>query len=140
MVKPETILSWHRKLVARKFDGSKKRIYPGRSRIDQELEALIVRIGRENRSWGYDRIVGALSNLGHQVSDKTLGNVLKRNGLAPTPERKKTTTWKEFIQTHRELLVATDFFTTEVGSFFGLVTYYILFFIRIESRGVRIAG
>ncbi len=140
MVKPETALSWHRRFVARKFDGSKRRKYPGRPRIDEDLEALIVRMGRENRSWGYDRIVGALSNLGYQISGKTVGNVLKRNGLAPAPERKKTTTWKEFIGTHKEVLVGTDFFTTEVWSFFGLVTYYILFFIRIQSREVRIAG
>ncbi len=114
VVRPETILCWHRKLAARKFDGSKRRRYPGRPRIDQELEALIVGMARENRRWGYDRMVGALCNLGYHVSDKTVENVLKRNGLAPAPERRKTTTWKEFIQTHRELLVATDFFTTEV--------------------------
>ena len=124
IVKPDTILAWHRKLVAYKFDGSQQRQSPGRPKIDQELEALIVRIARENRSWGYDRIVGALANLGLTVSDQTVGNVLKRHGIAPAPERKTTTTWKEFIRTHMDVLVATDFFTAEVWTLGGLVTYY----------------
>ena len=90
LVKPDTILGWHRKLVAQKFDGSPQRKAPGRPRIDPELEALIVRMAQENRSWGYDRIVGALANLGFTVSDQTVGNVLKRHGIAPAPERKTT--------------------------------------------------
>ena len=140
IVKPDTILGWHRTLVAQKFDGSQQRKAPGRPAIDQELEALIVRMARENRSWGYDRIVGALANLGYTVSAQTVGNVLKRHGLAPAPERKKTTTWKEFIRTHMEVLVATDFFTAEVWTLGGLVTYYVLFFIHLSSRQVHIAG
>ena len=140
IVKPETILGWHRKLVAQKFDGSQRRKAPGRPTIDQELEALIVRIAQENRSWGYDRIVGALANLGLTVSDQTVGNVLKRHGIAPAPERKTTTTWKEVIRTHMDLLVATDFFTAEVWSWGGLITYYVLFFIHLGSRQVQVAG
>ena len=80
IVKPDTILGWHRKLVTQKFDGSKQRKTPGRPTIDQELEALVVRMAQENRSWGYDRIVGALANLGHSISDQTVGNILKRHG------------------------------------------------------------
>ena len=114
IVKPATILAWHRKLVAQKFDGSQQRQPPGRPKIDEELETFIVRIARENRSWGYDRIVGALANLGLTVSAQTVGNILKRYGIPPAPERKRTTTWKEFIRTHLDLLVATDFFTAEV--------------------------
>jgi transposase InsO family protein len=140
IVKPDTILGWHRKLVAQKFDGSQQRQSPGRPSIDPELEALIVRIAQENRSWGYDRIVGALANLGLTVSDQTVGNVLKRHGIPPAPERKTTTTWKEFIRTHMDVLVATDFFTAEVWTLGGLVTYYILFFIHLGSRKVHIAG
>src|SRR5256714_11117825 len=140
IVKPETILGWHRTLVAQKFDGSQQRPSPGRPTIDQELEALIVRIARENRSWGYDRIVGALANLGLTVSAQTVGNVLKRHGIAPAPERKTTTTWKEFIRTHLDVLVATDFFTAEVWILGGLVTYYVLFFIHLGSRQVHLAG
>jgi putative transposase len=140
IVKPATILGWHRKLVAKKFDGSQQRPSPGRPTIDQELEALIVRIAQENRSWGYDRIVGALANLGLTVSAQTVGNVLKRHGIAPAPERKTTTTWKEFIRTHMDVLVATDFFTAEVWTLGGLMTYYVLFFIHLGSRKVHVAG
>ena len=140
IVKPDTILGWHRQLVAQKFDGSPQRKAPGRPMIDPELEALIIRMAQENRSWGYDRIVGALANLGLTVSDQTVGNVLKRHGIAPAPERKTTTTWKEFIRTHVDVLVATDFFTAEVWTLGGLVPYYVLFFIRLGTREVPVAG
>jgi transposase InsO family protein len=140
IVKPDTILGWHRKLVAQKFDGSQQRKPPGRPKIDKDLEALVVRMAQENRSWGYDRIVGALANLGYTISDQTVGNILKRHGLPPAPERKTTTTWKEFIRTHMEVLVATDFFTAEVWTLGGLVTYYVLFFIHLSSRTVHVAG
>src|SRR5258706_14439031 len=122
IVKPDTILGWHRKLVAQKFDGSTQRKAPGRPAIDPELEGLIVRMAQENRSWGYDRIVGALANLGLTVSAQTVGNVLKRHGIPPAPERKTTTTWKECIRTHMDVLVATDFCTAEVWTLGGLVT------------------
>ena len=140
IVTPETILSWHRKLVAQKFDGSQQRKAPGRPRIDPELEVLIVHMAQENRSWGYDRIVGALANLGLTVSDQTVGNVLKRHGIAPAPKRKTTTTWKEFIRTHMDVLVATAFFTAEVWTFGGLVTYDVLFFLRLSTREGHVAG
>ena len=140
IVKPEIILAWHRTLVAQKFDGSTQRKAPGRPTIDPELEALVVRMAQENRSWGYDRIVGALANLGHTISDQTVGNILKRHGIAPAPERKTTTTWKEFIRTHMEVLVATDFFTAEVWTLGELVTYDVLFFIHLGSRKVQVAG
>src|SRR6266704_82200 len=140
IVTPDTILAWHRKLVAQKFDGSQQRKTLGRPKIAAELEALVVRMARENRSWGYDRIVGALANLGHTLSDQTVGNMLKRHGVPPAPERKTTTTWKEFIRTHLDVLVATDFFTAEVWTLGGLVTYYVLFFIHLESREIHVAG
>ena len=140
IVKPDTILAWHRRLVAQKCDGSQQRQVLGRPKIDQELEALVVRMAHENRSWGYDRIVGALANLGDTVSDQTVGNILKRHGIPPAPERKTTTPWKEFIRTHMDMLVATDCFTAEVWTLGGLVTYYILFFIHLGSRKVHIAG
>ena len=127
IVKPESILAWHRKLIARKIDGSKNSASQGRPKIEGELENLVVQLAKENRSWGYDRIVGALATLGHTVSDQTVGNILKRHGLAPAPERKKTTTWKDFIRTHRDLLVATDLFTAEVWNPLGLTTYYVFF-------------
>jgi putative transposase len=140
IVTPDTILVWHRKLIAQKFDGSQQRKAPGRPKIDQELEALVVRMAQENPRWGYDRIAGALKHLGYTISDQTVGNILKRHGIPSTPERKKTTTWKEFIRVHMDVLVATDFFTTEVWTCCGLVTYYVLFFIRIGTREVHVAG
>jgi transposase InsO family protein len=81
-----------------------------------------------------------LKHLGYTISDQTVGNILKRHGIPSTPERKKTTTWKEFIRAHMDVLVATDFFTTEVWTRCGLVTYYVLFFIRIGTREVHVAG
>src|SRR5256714_1923129 len=140
IVKPDTILAWHRKLVAQKFDGAQQRKAPGRPAIDQEVEALVVRMARENRSWGYDRIVGALANLGHSISDQTVGNILKRHGLPPAPERQTTTTWKECIRTHMDMLVATDFFTAEVWTLGRLGTYYCLFFLHLGTRKVHVAG
>src|SRR5213075_1781464 len=96
VAQPDTILGWYRKLVARKFDGSKARRGPGRPRIKREVEHLIVRMATENRDWGYDRIVGALANLGYKISDQTVGNILRRHGMPPAPERKHTTTWPAF--------------------------------------------
>jgi putative transposase len=140
VAKPDAILAWYRKLVAHKFDGSKARRGPGRPRVTRKVEQLIVRLAEENRDWGYDRIAGALANLGYRVSDQTVGNVLQRHGLAPAPERKRTTTWSAFIRTHLALLAGTDFFTAEVLTLRGLMTYYVLFFIHLESRRVDIAG
>jgi len=140
VARPDTILAWYRKLVARKFDGSKARRRLGRPRIKAELEKLIVRMAKENRDWGYDRIAGALANLGYEVCDQTVGNVLRRHALPPAPERKRTITWAAFIRTHLALLAGTDFFTAEVLTLRGLVTYYVLLFIHLESRRVAVAG
>ena len=104
------------------------------------MEQLIVRMAGENRDWGYDRIAGALANLGYMISDQTVGNVLQRHALPPAPERKRTTTWPVFIRTHLALLAGTDFFTAEVLTLRGLVTYYVLFFMHLESRRVDVAG
>ena len=114
--------------------------YPGRPRIDEKIEQLIIRFARENRSWGYDRIAGAMANLGYRASDQTVGNILKRHSIPPAPEREKTTTWNEFIRSHMDVLAATDFFTAEVWTKSGLVTYYVLFFIHLATRRVHIAG
>ena len=140
VVKPDTLLGWYRRLIARKFDGSKSRRYPGRPRIDDEIEKLVVRMAKENSDWGYDRIVGAMANLGYTLSDQTVGNILQRHGILPAPERKRTTTWADFIRAHMAVLAGTDFFTVEVLTLRGLVTYYVLFFIHLESRRVEVAG
>jgi putative transposase len=114
IVKPETILVWHRRLMAQKFDSSQKRKAPSRPKIDKYLEALVVRLAQENRTWGYDRIVGAMRHVGYTISDQTVGNILKRQGIPPAPARKRTTTWSEFIRMHMDVLVAMDFFSTEI--------------------------
>ena len=138
--KPDTLLAWYRRLVAQKFDGSQRRASSGRPRISPEVEALVVQFARENRGWGYDRIVGALANLGHAISDRTVGNILRRHNIAPAPERSRTTTWKEFIRSHMDVLAGADFFTVEVLTWRGLVTYYVLFFIEVGSRRVSLGG
>jgi putative transposase len=140
VAKPDTILAWYRRLVAQKFDGSKQRRAPGRPPVEPEVEQLVVRMARENSGWGHDRIVGALANLGHEISDQTVGNILKRHGIAPAPKRSQTTTWKDFIRTHIAVLAGVDFFTVEVLTWRGLMTYYVLFLIHLESRRVSLAG
>src|SRR5258708_23870541 len=97
-------------------------------------------MAQENRAWGYDRIVGALANLGHTIGDQTVGNILKRHGLPPAPERKTTTPWKEFIRTHLDVLLAPDFFTAELWTLGGLVTDSVLFFITLGRRQRTIPG
>ena len=94
----DTILAWYRKLVARKFDGSKQRTALGRPRIGRELKDLVVQLAQSNSGWGYDQIVGALANLGYSFSAQTVGNILRRRGIPPTTERRKNTTWKDFIR------------------------------------------
>jgi transposase InsO family protein len=140
VARPETILGWWRKLVAQKFDGSKHRAYPGRPKIDSEIEKLVVQMARDNSGWGYDRIAGALANLGHNVSDQTVGNVLRRHGIAPAPKRSQNTSWKDFISAHLAVLAGMDFFTAEVLTWRGPVTYYVLFVIQLETRRITLAG
>src|SRR5215468_2929267 len=137
---PDTILGWYRRLIANKFDGSRFRKRVGRPRVAEEIERLVVRMANENPSWGYDRIVGALANLGHRLSVQTVGNILRRHGLSPAPKRKQTVSWKDFIRSHRDVLVGMDFFTAEVLTLKGLLTYYVLFFIHLETRRVSLAG
>jgi len=139
LVTPDTLLAWHRKLIAQKYDGHEKRGL-GRPRTDKSLEALVVRMAEENRSWGYRRIQGALSNLGHQLARSTIADMLRRHGIEPAPERSRKTTWKEFLTQHWELIVAADFFTVEVWTASGLKRFLVLLFLDLSSRKVEIAG
>src|ERR1035438_336812 len=93
---PDTILRWHRELVAQKWDHSDKRRTVGRPATPQEVVDRILQLARENPTWGYDRIADALANIGHQVSDQTVGNILKAHGIEPAPERKRTTRGQRF--------------------------------------------
>ena len=140
IVTPKTILHWYRRLVQKKYDGSANRGKVGRPRISPALEQRICLIARENRSFSYDRISGALSNLGYAVSDESVANVLRRHGLSPTGGRRPKLTWAEFIAAHRERIVATDFFTVEVVTKNGLVCFFVLFFINLATRRVHLGG
>lgn len=138
---PDTLLRWHRELVAQKWDYSKRREKkPGRQPTPEEIVQLVVQMARENPSWGYDRIQGALSNLGHEISDQTVGNILKAHGIEPAPQRKRLSTWKTFLKAHWDVLGAIDFTTVEVWTKGGLVTYYLLFVMEIATRRVCFAG
>jgi putative transposase len=139
IVTPETLLRWHRRLIAEKYDGS-ARTAVGRPRTTRELAALVVRMATENRDWGYRRIQGALSNLGHTVARGTIANILKKHGIEPAPERSRQTTWKDFLTQHWELIVAADFFTVEVWTRRGLQRFLVLFFLELSTRRVKIAG
>ena len=138
LVTPDTLLAWHRKLIAKKWTYARQG--PGRPRVAQEITDLVLRMAGENVSWGYDRIQGALANLGHIIAPNTVKNILKRHGIDPAPEREKRTSWTTFLKAHWDVMAATDFFTVEVWTPRGLVTYYVLFIIHLSTRSVHIAG
>ena len=141
IVTPETVLRWYRQLIAQKFDGSSRRHMPlGRRRISAEKEDLVCRLARENRTWGYTRIKGAMENLGHMIGRSTIKRILKRNGIPPAPKRGRESHWHDFITSHMHNTVAADFFTVEVVTPQALVTFYVLFFIHHATRRVLIAG
>jgi hypothetical protein len=106
----------------------------------EAVEALVLRMVEENPTWGYDRVVGALSNRGHEISDQTVGNILKRNGFPPAPKREPVIPWSEFIERHQDVITACDFFTAEVFTPQGSISYYVLFFIKIGSREVDLGS
>jgi putative transposase len=139
IVTPETLLAWHRRLIAHKYDGSSRRS-PGRPPTPAEIRELILTMAQQNRSWGYSRIQGALQNLGHEVGRGTIAKVLREAGIDPAPDRRKGTTWKEFLRKQWAVLGATDFFTVEVWTATGLVRYHVLFVMHLATRQVQIAG
>src|SRR5262245_34399961 len=127
IVTPETLLAWHGRLIAQKYDGSKRR-GPGRPQKGAESERLGVRMAKENRTWGYRRIQGGLANLGHNVGRGTIADILARHGIDPALERERKTTWKEFLEQHWDLIVAADFFAIEAWTR-GLQRFIVLFLI-----------
>ncbi|MGD2073734.1 MAG: integrase core domain-containing protein [Gammaproteobacteria bacterium] len=137
LVTPDTPLAWHRKLIAQKWTYVKKGV--GRPWVAQEITDLVLRMARENTSWGYDRIQGTLANFGHIVAPNTVKNILERHGIEPAPGREKRTSWKTFLKAHWDVMAATDFSTVEVWTIRGLVTYYVLFVMRIKTRSVATA-
>ena len=139
IVTPDTILRWHRGLVARKFDSSHKR-KPGRPRIGREVIDAIVRFAKENPAWGYDRIQGALKYVRYHIADSTVVNVLKAHGIEPAPDRQRTPAWSTFLKALWDSIFATDFTTVEVWTRNGLVTFYVLAVMHLKTRRVHIAG
>jgi putative transposase len=138
---PETLLRWYQRLIAEKFDGSKCRQPLGRPRAVEEIEQLVVRMAEENPTWGYRRIQGALANLGHHIDAITVRNILRRHHLEPAPQRRKAgMSWAQFLKLHWEVLAATDFFTVEVATWHGLVTYYVLVVMELATRRVHVVG
>jgi putative transposase len=140
LVTPDTILRWHRMLVAEKWDHTDKRKSAGRPPIAQEVVDLVLKFAKENLNWGYDRIADALANLGHEVSDQSVGNILKSHGIEPAPPRKRQTNWSTFLKAHLDQLAAIDFTTLEVWTTGGLTTFYLLFTMRLATRRVHFAG
>ena len=139
LVTPDTLLRWHRELVAQKWNFVHRR-GPGRPRTKDEITSLILRMAEENPGWGYTRILGALRNIGFKIGRGTIANVLRDNGIDPAPLRGKRTQWSPFLTAHWKLLVASDFFSVEVWRLSGLTTYYVPFFIQLSTRTVKIAG
>ena len=133
---PDTILRWHRELIARKWTYARRR--PGRPGVLAEIRRLVLRMATENPSWGYTRIQGSLKNVGHRVARATIASILKVEGIPPSRERPSS--WRTFLRAHWSALVAADFFTTEVWTARGLVTYYTLFVLELPSRRVHVAG
>jgi transposase InsO family protein len=139
LVTPDTLLRWYRRLIAKKYDGSKNRTV-GRPRTAAEIEELILQMARQNRTWGYTRIRGALYNLGHEIGRNTIKRIVLENGLDPAPIRGRAMSWETFLKAHWGAIAATDFFSVEVLTRVGLVRYFVLFVIDLKTRRVEIAG
>ena len=136
IVTADTLLRWHRQLVARKWTYATRR--SSRRGVLAEIRRLVVRMVVENPTWGYTRIQGALTNVGHRVGRSTIARTLKAAGVPPVPER--PTSWQTFLRAHWGAIAGADFFTTEVWTWRGLVTYYTVFVIDLASRRVQIVG
>jgi putative transposase len=131
------LLRWHRQLIAQKWTYVKVR-RSGRCSGLVEIRQLIVRMATDNPTWGYTRIQGALKNVGHRVGRSTIRRILKAAGLPPVPQR--PTSWQTFLRAHWGAIAAADFFTTEVWTWRGLVTFYTVFVIDLTPRRVQILG
>jgi transposase InsO family protein len=136
IVTPDTILRWHRQLIAAKWTYPSSRI--GRPGIMKGIRELIVRLATDNSSWGYCRIQGELRKLNHRVAPSTIAKTLKEHGIRPAPER--STSWRTFLCSHADVIAGIDFFTVEVWTKRGLLTHYVLFLVHHASRAVHIAG
>ena len=138
---PDTVLLWHRQLVANKWDFSdRKDSKPGRPRVRQEIVDLTLKFAQENPTWGYDRIQGELAKVGFKITDTTVANILKAGGIDPAPKRQRDGSWETFLKAQWEIMAAIDFTTVEVWTKSGLVTYYLLFVMELKTRRVHLTG
>ena len=139
---PDTLMRWYQapdRAEVRREHAAHDRC--GRPRVAEEIEQLVVQMAEENPTWGYRRIQGALANLGHHIDKLTVRNILRRHHMEPAPQRRKAgMSWAQFLKLHWEVLAATDFFTVEVATWHGLVTYYVLVVMELATRRVEIAG
>jgi putative transposase len=140
LVTPQTLLRWYRRLVAQKYDGTARRASSSRPKRTDDVVELVLRMARENGSWGYTRIRGALANLGHEIGRNTIKRILLEAGMDPAPERNKRTSWSAFLRAHWGAIAAMDFFTVEAVTWAGLVRFHVLFVIDLASRRVELAG
>jgi putative transposase len=136
IVTPDTLFRWHRQLVARKWTYATPR--SSRRGVLAEIQRLVVRMAEENPTWGYTRIQVALKNVGHRVGRSTIARMLKAAGVPPVPER--PISWQTFLRADWGAIAGADFFTTEVWTWRGLVTYYTVFVIDLASRRVQVLG
>ncbi len=138
IVQPKTIMAWQRRLEKQKWDYSDRRKNnPGRPKISVDIEQLVCKMARENE-WGYKRIQGELKKLDIEVSKSSIANILRRNGLPPSPERKGLS-WREFLARHAPVFLCADMFQKEVWTFRGLMTAYVFFVIHLQTRKVTLA-
>jgi hypothetical protein len=122
---PDTLMRWHKRLIAGKFDSSQRRNELSQPRVLDECEQLVTRMANENPTWGYSHIQGALANLGHRIDKITVRNILCRHHIDPAPKRRESgLSWSTLLKLHGEVIAATDFFTVEVAFWQGLVSYY----------------
>jgi len=139
LVTPDTLMRWYRRLVAKKYDGTTGRgtIHPRRT---PDIVELVLRMAKENATWGYTRIRGALFNLGYEIGRNTIKRILLEAGIEPAPERSKRTSWSAFLRAHWGAIAAMDSFTVEAVTWAGLVRYHVLFVIDLATRRVKIVG
>ena len=136
IVTPDTLLRWHRRLIAAKHTFVRRRV--GRPGIMRVIRELVLRLAKDNPRWGYLRIQGEMKKLGHRVARTTIANTLKGAGVPPSPGR--PTSWATFLKAHAGGIAAMDFFTAEVWTARGLLTHYVLFALHHASRAVEIVG
>ncbi len=133
-VTPDTLLAWHRRMVARHW--TYPAVKPGRPQVDEDTQALVVRLARENERWGYKRIQGELLKVGVSLAKSTISSILSRHGIRPAPYRSRHT-WRAFLRSQAASIIATDFFTVDTVF---LKRLYVLFFVELSRRRVWITG